>query len=215
MRSRFTRALAGHVRQNLRVYGVVLACFITGTLVGAIGVGLLSSSQEVELASYLNILLAGIAETKIDASAMARSAVMNNWMAIFWLWLLGMTVVGAPVVLAIIFLRGFVIGFTVGFLVQKRAFQGFLLSLFTVLPQNLLVLPAMLVSAVAAVTFSWWLVKGRTGVRPTSLFQQFSAYTLLIACMGIVASVGGLVEAYLSPVLLQLIAVYFSPWFKL
>ena len=60
------------------------------------------------------------------------------------LWLLGLTVVGAPLVILLVGARGFILGFTVGFLVQEKTGQGLLLALVAVLPQNLFYVPGLL-----------------------------------------------------------------------
>ena len=46
----------------------------------------------------------------------------------------GLTVIGAPVVLGIVFLRGFVLGFTIGFIIDELYVRGLILSLSSVLP---------------------------------------------------------------------------------
>ena len=45
------------------------------------------------------------------------------------LWVLGLTVVGLPFVLALDFLKGVLVGFAIGMLVREFAWKGLLFSL--------------------------------------------------------------------------------------
>lgn len=64
------------------------------------------------------------------------------------LFVLGLTVIGAPLVLGIVFLRGFVLGFTVGFLIQETSLNGLILAAAAVLPpHNVVAVPAIMIAA--------------------------------------------------------------------
>ena len=60
------------------------------------------------------------------------------------IWILGISIIGLPVMLILLFLKGMVIGFTVGFLVNQMGWSGFLLSFVSVLPQNIFIIPVFL-----------------------------------------------------------------------
>ncbi|KKM11774.1 hypothetical protein SY88_07110 [Clostridiales bacterium PH28_bin88] len=210
MVSRLLRGLAVHIHQNLGLYTLIFLSFLVGTVFGALGVSGLTAHQEGELINYLNVFLSDVVQWEIDSVAMAQQAVMNNVKFIFFIWFLGLTVIGVPLVLGVVAVRGFVLGFTVGFLVQEKSTQGLLLALLSVLPQNLFNIPALIASGVAAVSFSLWLIRGRLAPRSPNLLQQLVAYSLWVSTMALVATAGGLVEAYVSPFFARLIASYFG-----
>ncbi|WP_279401536.1 stage II sporulation protein M [Piscibacillus salipiscarius] len=55
--------------------------------------------------------------------------------------------------MVLLFLKGIVIGFTVGFLVNQLSWKGFLLSITSVAPQNLLIVPAYLLIVASSMIF--------------------------------------------------------------
>lgn len=67
--------------------------------------------------------------------------------------------IGLPIILLLLFLKGMVIGFTIGFFVQQMGWKGFLLSFVSVLPQNLIIIPIFIVVAVISVSFALQLIK--------------------------------------------------------
>ena len=99
--------------------------------------------------------------------------------------------------LIIIFTRGFVLGFTIEFLLQEKAWRGGVMALLAVLPPNLLSLPAYLLGAVIAINFSLYLIRGH-GQRSIKMSQCFMEYLLAMFCLGILMLGSALIEGYFS-----------------
>ena len=75
------------------------------------------------------------------------------------MWILGISIIGLPVIFIMVFLKGIVVGFTVGFLVNQMGINGFFLSFVSVLPQNILLIPAYLIMGTCAIAFSMRLIR--------------------------------------------------------
>jgi stage II sporulation protein M len=115
--------------------------------------------------------------------------------------LLGLTVIGLPLIMVVIFLRAFSLGFTLGFLIQQKAGTGVLVSLVSVLPQNLFYILGLLIAGVVAMNFSLNIVKNRNqGTNKLGL--ALLAYTTVMLLLLVVFGLGALIEAYFSPWLL-------------
>lgn len=187
------------------MYFVITVVFFTGVFAGSYVVKNLNSQQEIELLNYLDMFLNGLRDLDLQPSLIVQHAVLNNLKVILCIWFLGLTVIGVPLVLMIIWARGFVLGFTIGFLVQQKAFQGILISVLAIFPPSIITLPAMIVGAAFAISFSSLLVKGRSKFESSSLLGQFVAYCTIMFLIMVVSAAGGLVEAYVSPTFIRLI----------
>ncbi|MHB1419090.1 MAG: stage II sporulation protein M [Bacillota bacterium] len=209
MTDKIYNRLASHLKQNLWLYLFIAIVLVVGISTGAMSVRALSPEQQKELITYLNSSLLSIDKVNVNSGLLARDAIYGNLEVLFLVWFLGLTVVGMPLILAIVFFRGFVLGFTVGFLVQQKLLQGVMMALLSVLPQNLLNIPALAIAGVSAISFSMCLIKGKHYGRSMRLSHLFVAYSILIACIGVVAVAGGLVEAYMSPLGVRLVTAYF------
>ncbi len=64
--------------------------------------------------------------------------------------LCGLGLLGIPAAALLVTLRGFVVGFTLGYLMGNFGSGGLLISLIAVIPQNLILIPAVLYTAVQA-----------------------------------------------------------------
>lgn len=192
-----------HIRENRGQYFMISLIFLAGIIVGNYKVAGLKG----DVSSYLlklvdNYLQVGVAGS-LDGSNILWAAFLSQAKIVAAIWFLGLTVIGLPLILAVVFLRGFSLGFTVGFLYQEKALTGVLIALVSVLPQNLVYIPLLIMWAVIALNFSIFIVKGRnSSVMP--LGTGFISYSILMLVFLLLFLLGAFIEAYLSPWLLTL-----------
>lgn len=209
--NKFRYKLREHVNSSWWVYLFVALCFLGGVVFGSLGVNSLNLEQQTALGDFLNKGLAGYVE-ELDFSTTTRQALFKNLYNLAKICGLGLTVIGMPLILAIIFTRGFVLGFTVVFLFQEKAWQGGLIAMLAVLPPNLLSLPAYILAAVIAINFSLYLLKGGEQ-RSLPLPQYFFGYLLASVLLGLLMVGAALIEGYLSPLFIKLLyAGSFAPF---
>src|SRR5690606_8704639 len=97
------------------------------------------------------------------------------------IWLLGLSVIGMPLILVLDFLKGIVLGFTMGYLVGHLSWKGLLFGLVSVAPQNIILVPVMIICSVSGIIFSSYLIKHRLlKHNGNPLSEPFISYTLLM-----------------------------------
>ncbi|MDI9413833.1 MAG: stage II sporulation protein M [Bacillota bacterium] len=210
----FGELLADYFYKHLPLYLALILLFVVGLGFGAVTTEKLSPLQKEDLINYItNVYSSIIAEEQpiLQKVEIFYQSVMDNVIKTTgFIFLLGLTVVGAPLILAIVFVRGFVLGFTVGFLVRETMVKGLVFSSVSILPHNILAVPAIILAAGAALSFSATAFKTLMGVSKDSVYGQFISTTFLSVCSGILLVFSALVETYLTPVLVQLTNVLFG-----
>ncbi|NPV28565.1 MAG: stage II sporulation protein M [Firmicutes bacterium] len=175
--------------------------FLCGLISGALVLHGLTPVQRGDLQQYLNAFLQQAGSLSQGRTV---SGGLQAWQEIFktqllafvLLWFSGLTVLGVPLIVFIIGARGFVLGFTVGFLVQEKAWQGLILALVAVLPQNLCYVPAFLGAGLLAFYFSCSLFQS---CREYTLFPSILIYSLVFLLIFLLVLLGTWLEAYLVP----------------
>lgn len=203
----FRQNLSEYFRANIVAYFFMTLIFVIGVAVGALAVKTLPEGQKLELIGYLKIFFQGLVQGpgSADTPALFSTVLLSGVKTIGLIWLLGFTVVGIPFVLFIVFTRGFVIGFTVGFLVNEYIMKGLAFALASVLPHNFFAVPALLAAGVAATSFSLMLVRRRQRGQANILYESVG-YTVLCLLMLALMLVAAVVEVYISPVFMKLVA---------
>jgi stage II sporulation protein M len=183
----------------------IAGAFILGMIAGSLALRALSPDQLNELQQYLNTFLnsiGGLAQNGQFPAFKAWEGILKGQLySLGIFWLLGLTVVGAPLVILLAGARGFILGFTVGFLVQEKAGQGLLLALVAVLPQNLFYVPGLIGAGSLALYFTMSLFKSS---RQISVFKGILLYTLLFMALALLVLAGTWIEAYLVPGIIRL-----------
>lgn len=209
-------------KELLPIYLFVCILFIMGVVFGALLVNALTLQQKQDVGLFINTFVsdysggantANTANTAGDAASSASPASPSGaavWDAfgsharwVFFIWILGLSVVGVPLILLLDFLKGVLVGFTVGYLAGQWSWKGVLFALASVAPQNLVAVPAMIVASVAAISFSMLLVRSRLLQRGGTIgrpFTSFSLSTLVLTGLLLLVSI---FEVYVSPDLLE------------
>lgn len=204
----FRQNIGSYLKGSIVAYFFMILVFVIGVVVGALAVRTLPDGQKTELINYLHIFFAGLTqgtENIADGGNLISLAMLNNVKTILLMWALGFTIVGIPFVLFILFTRGFIIGFTVGFLVNEYVMRGLLFALASVLPHNFFAVPAVLVMGVSATRFSLMLVR-RKAHGNINLWYEAMRYSILCLFMLVIMLLAALIEVYISPVFMKLVA---------
>jgi stage II sporulation protein M len=191
-----------HIYASWWIYILVGSCFLLGLFFGFLG---MTSMEQNQTSSLSKLFEEGLIhfEKNFNFSTSARQAVLKNTVNLGKIFLMGLTIVGLPLVLVIIFTRGFVLGFTIEFLLQEKAWRGGILALLAVLPPNLLSVPAYILGAVIAINFSLYLIKG-SSQRNIKMSQCFLEYLFIMLSLAVLMLGSALIEGYFSPIFIRL-----------
>ena len=193
------------LRDQTPLYVFVAVLFLMGVVFGALMVNALTLEQQQDLSRYLGNFFVSVNEGGDAFKPMTYWEVAGlhlKWLGL--IWLLGLSVIGLPGILILDFLKGVLIGFAVGCLVGQYTWKGLLFALVSVAPHNLIVIPALLISSVAAVSFSLGIIRSRVLLHRTgNAAHPFVSYTGLTLAMAAVLMAVSSFEAYVTPAMMS------------
>jgi len=166
-----------YLQQHMSLYLYVSILFIMGVIFGTLVVNGLSAQQQQSMALFLQSFLESVMHEPDGSSAQSLImlyAAHGRWVLL--ILVLGLSVVGLPLILIIDFLKGVIIGFTIGYLVGQFSWKGLFLAVVSIVPHNLIVIPVILVSSVAAISFSLYLIRSLIMQRQVVRRQQLHRY---------------------------------------
>ena len=111
--------------------------------------------------------------------------------------------VGMPIILALDFFKGVLVGFAIGTLVNQHAWKGLLFSFISVVPPNLLSVPACLAVSSASMAFSIYVIKNRLLRHKGSLLPPLATLAGTAAVMFLLLAASSAVDAWCSPLLMK------------
>jgi len=180
--------------------------FLMGVVVGSLSIEFVLENDKSELGEYIYVFLNEFENRMtLNNAAVVKQSLISNLKIVGLAYLLGLSVIGIPFLLIVVFLRGFVLGFTVGFLIDQLVYRGLLLALVSILPQSLIAIPVVIVSSVAATSFSIAFVKSQIMAGRDNLLHRFVSFTVIILLMALLVILASMIEAYVTPVFLRLL----------
>ncbi|KYO65799.1 stage II sporulation protein M [Thermovenabulum gondwanense] len=197
-----------YIKKNIGLYIILLLILVIGILSGSLTVNLLSSLQKEELTKYLSMFFVNINNMDLDSTNIFYSSLSNNLKILLIIFLSGLLIFGFPIVFIIIFLRGFMLGFTTGYFISEFGTKGVLLSIFAIVPQNILIITGILSIGVTTLYFDFSVLKSKRKYYRESYGNLIVGYIFSFLFFSLFLLFASLIEGYISPFLIRIIANY-------
>jgi stage II sporulation protein M len=206
--SRWKDKIISFIRINIREYSIVALLFLIGIFFGVMIINNCDYKQIEEVSNYINDFIEEFKSTnRIENGELVLNSTKNNIKLVIILWLSGTAVIGIPIVLLIIFLRGMFLGYTVSAITYTcGTFKGIIFCIISILFQNILFIPAILTLGVSSIKLYQTIIKDR---RKDSIKYGILKHTKISLLMLIILIISSLVEDLVSMPILQNWIKYF------
>jgi len=186
----------------------VLAAFVFGSLVGALGLSAISAHDRAVLAADVVGFVNRAIHGSPAWSSVFGTALLQNLKVLGLIYALGVSVAGLPLILLSMFFRGFVLGFALGFFVDTLHGTGLAVAVIAVIVPNLLLVPAWITASAGGLAFAWGLLHGTGPGRRTALGRAFAEYTVVALAAAALVIMGTALQAVVAPLILR----WMGPW---
>lgn len=184
---------------------IIFSIFVIGLLFGSIYVTILSNDQKKEILNTVHNYFTSF--NKIDLSSkflIFKNSLTKNLVFFISIWLLGISIIGIPIILIMIFFKSFITGFSIAGIFAKYKIPGILGIIIYLFPSNILSLALSMFLGAYSLNLSIKLVRHAFG-KKTINFGLFMGKYLFLLFMCILCSIFcALFDAFLSPFLYKL-----------
>lgn len=208
MLMRLNETIRRHLSDNIISYAIVLFFFILGISMGALTVSNINIDMRSDVKSYIDGFINITRTESIHPVEILKQSIKLNLITALVLSLAGLTYAGILLVPIISTFRGFCIGFTVAFLTDALGRGGFLLSLVSILPQSLVYIPVIVVFSVCSISFSFAILKAKLNRKRSEISSYMVSYALTSLVLFLIMIAGSIIESYMTPLLVKLVAQY-------
>lgn len=206
--SRIWNVVKEHIYRNLKQYAIVSVFFLIGIIAGVIFVNHAEEPAKQQIGNTITTFIGCLkTDYQIDSIHLLKTVIGNHILFAFLLWFMGCTVIGIPVVYGLIIYRGFSLGYTISSILYVLGIgKGSLFCAFTLLLQNLLIIPAIFALAVSGIKLYQAITKDKKRENIKLEIMRHTMFSLFILLILLASSI---VEVYLSNPLLSLCISYF------
>lgn len=151
-----------HIRAHLVFYLLVTILFFAALVFGAIGGGsYLPERIFSDLETTVDRLMTGLAAMELDSQLETAQAFSSNFRFLLLAFLCGITVLGFPCALFLAIYRGYLLGATMALMIAKYGWSGFGWFFGAIFPQNILLVPMVILASAWSADFSLSVLLGR------------------------------------------------------
>ena len=206
--SSYKNTLKSYVKTNYREYVLVSLLFIIGIFIGVMIINNSKENQISEISTYINNFITNYKEIEnINKTVLIMESIRKNFMFAVILWLAGTTIIGMPIVLIVILLRGTILGFTISSItVTLGTGKGILFCMATIILHNIIYIPAILTIGVSSIKLYKSIVNDK---RKENIKFEIIRHTIISILMIILLMLSTIIENVVSTHFLKKIIKYF------
>lgn len=192
-----------HIYSNAKEYLSVSIALIIGIVIGVFILNHSEDGQIHEIQDYLNRFISEINESQsIDRFSLFKGVFFNNLITVVLFIFIGSTVIGIPILYALIAYKGFCLSYTVSALIATFGNgKGIIFAFSAIFLQNLIYIPCMLALAVSGLRLYKSIVKDK---RRENIKIEILRHIVFSSFIGIIFLLGSFIEAYISTNLIML-----------
>ena len=193
------------IMSNGASFAAALFFFVLGLSAGIFTELMMTSADKESMLSYLDKYFFLSNPKDLAFVDIFMNSAGNNLGLLIIILLSGLTAIGFPVAMAALIYKGMALGFSAALLIDSMNFKGVAIVFTSMIPQNLLIIPAMILAGVAALNLAFHTIANRKFGIKKSLAESSGSYLFLNLLLGIAVLAGCFIESFLSPLLTRLI----------
>lgn len=134
-----------------------------------------------------------------------KSAIVENGLFIFFIWILGFSIIGIPIILFSFFLKIFALGFSICNIITIYKTKGILLALFYIFPHHVINIVNYSLLTIVSLKVSISLLYAVFKRRKLDFKPIMNKYLIILGISIILALIATLLEIYLMPILIGIV----------
>lgn len=197
------KELINKIRQN-KLVTLLIIIMIISIILGILFPAIITKEDKSLIIDSVKTFISGIKQNNINYLSGILQSISNNSLVTILVWILGISIIGIPLILLIIFFKGFLIGFSFTSILITYGISGIIKAIIYTLP-NIGNLLATFLLGYYAITFSIMIFKNifkKENRNWQPIVKRYIKIGLFFLIFSILIS---LVECFLIPKILYFI----------
>lgn len=192
-------------RKNIYVFLIVL--LFVGIIFGSLFTTILDEHDKTIVIEHIKSFFVSIDNISYDNTL--KSSLISNIFSIIFIWIMGASGIGIVLIPVFIFIKGFILGFSIGSIVFTYGFKGILIAFVYIFPHDIITILALFILSLKSFNLSLSFLKNLFSKKAIDYRLFGKKYLKLLVITLIICIISSLLEAFLSPILLSSIKSLF------
>lgn len=188
---------------------VIIILFL-GVTSGAIFSNIIDLNDKNLVIDKIQLFISNIDKGEINTLIAFKNSIITNISYSLIIWILGLTIIGIIFNIFLLYIKGFIFGFSLSAFILTYSYKGISLSILYTLFGQLLNLLVIIILTIYSIMFTINLlkqiIKNKQSMNILKFFKNYSLIFLITIIMSLISSLS---EAFLFPTLIKLIIKLF------
>ncbi len=191
-------------RANLLLLAALTLIMLTALMFGLASSSAMTGEARERTSAYIGNYLEVLPALEPDQAGEFQRALAAGGALWLLLVLAGLSRWGAPLVAAVLFAKGFTLGYAISFLLGYQQGKGALIVILALTPHHLLLLPLLLAMSADALVAGLWFTRRRLARRRLAT-ADYGGWARRAGVYGGLMIAAALIQGYVSPLILHLL----------
>ena len=129
----------------------------------------------------------------------------SDFVYLIFIFLLGISIIGVPIIVSLLFLRSFILGFSLGSIIVNYKLKGIFFSFLYLFPHQIIKLFCFIILSYYSCFFSFNLINMFVKKNDYNIKDGFQKYFIIFCALLIVVIISIIYEFYMMPIFVELI----------
>ena len=188
----------------------VITIVFLGVISGAIFSTIIDLNDKKLVIDKIELFISNINSQNINSLLAFKNSIATNLSYSLIIWILGMTIIGIIFNIFLLYIKGFIFGFSLSAFIITYSYKGIILSVLYTLFGQLLNLVVIMILSIYGIMFTINLLKQITKSKHNlNIPKFFKNYALIFLITIIISLISSISEAFLFPALVKIIIKLF------
>lgn len=173
------------------IFGLIYTAIISKTDKEFINKSLNSFFSNLDKLNYINAF---------------KNCILSNYLLVTIIWLLGMSIIGIPLILLMLVLKSFILGFTISSILYFYKFKGIVICIFYIIPLILNLFVTLYLSYYS-INFSKNLIGVLFFKKSLGLKIMVKKYLKILLISSIIILISSIIEIFVIPSILNFLQI--------
>ena len=194
--------------KNKKIFIFITILLIIGFVAGTLYITILSNTDKDLIKDTITNYFLQIKNSKLDKMHIFRQALSSNFIYVIGIWLLGISIIGLPIIICMIFYKSFIMGFSITSIIYKYKLKGIVLSFTYSFPYQLLnILIASFIS-LYAIKVSISIIKMMISKKHINFKVLIKKYFVVLLICLFLSLISSLIEGFVTPYFIKLFSSF-------
>ena len=186
-----------------KILSIMTIITIISLILGTLFISILSKDNKELITSNVIDFFSAIKSNNLNYNQILVKSLTNNLLLNIIIWLLGISIIGIPIVIILLFIKSFILSFTFTSIIYTYKYKGIISAIIYVIP-HIINLLLSFVLIYYSITFSKSLFNYLFKKKECNRKELVNRYFKLLVISTFLFIISSIIETYIIPILIRL-----------